>query len=393
MLFGVLARSERVRSAVRQAVVSGRWMFGIHVQGDCSWLSQWPLADWQSFVMWPDPDAAFLRGVPVDRILDLNCASFLPESQCVVPKRERRWDLCIVSRASTIKRIAETLRMVRLVLDRYSGLRVNFIVPDRRVLRRGERTYKSDEVVRAYFEEPRRLFSATELRQLSFISASTEAFGNFPIAHDIIANIIAQSKFLFLWSHAEGTPRVIGEALLAGTPCIVSAKLRSGLAQALASQPTVVLDDTSPADDAARIVSAVSNYYEFEVDVPRAQALFADAVNRPRLVAALSALLIRNGHRVDGEWFLDDLPLRLCGHGRKRDLQFMYNAELFSRWFDRLEATDPYDEDCVCGSDGLVDRRAFEDLHRFAERAQAAVRRTRFVVGTTRRRLFTFMRS
>jgi len=392
LLYGVIARSARVRSVIRDAAASGRWMFGIHVQGDCSYLAKWPLEDWQSFVMWPDRDAGFLRGLPPEQVVDLNCVSFLPESEAVVPKAARRWDLCVVSRAAEIKRIEQTLHLIRLVLDRYPALRVNFIVPDPRVLQHGERTYTADGVVRAYFDGPKRIFSAAQLRQISFISSSTESFGKFPLAHDVVANVLAQSKFLFLWSHAEGTPRVIGEALLTGTPCIVSARLRSGMAPALANQATVVLDDNDPAQDADRIVSSIRRHEEFEVNVTAARDSFADAVNRPRLVADLSAMLTRRGHAVQGEWFLEDLPLRLCCHGRKWDLQFVYNPALFFAWFERVETIDPYDEDHVCGDTGPIDRRAFEDLHRAVEKVAHLMRRTRFVAGTTRRRLLAFVR-
>ena len=392
-LYGVIARSAKVRDAIRNAAASGRWIFGIHVQGDCSYLSRWPIEDWQSFVMWPDRDAGFLRGVPEHQVVPLNCVSFLPDSERVVPKSGRRWDLCVVSRASEIKRISETLNIVKRVLDRYPSLRVNFIVPDPRVLQHGKRTYAADGIERAYFELPKRIFSATELRQVSFLSPSTEAFGKFPIAHDVVANVVAQSKFLFLWSHAEGTPRAIGEALLAGTPCIVSARLRSGMARGLAGQPTVVLDDNDPSGDADAIVSALMRHDEYDVDAAAARDAFADAVNRPRLLAALSQLLTRQGYGVGGEWYLEDLPLRLCGHGRKWDLQFMYHSALFFQWFERVESADPYDEDHVCGDEGPVDRRPFEELQRTIDKARQAIRRTRVVAGTTRRRLLAFVRS
>jgi hypothetical protein len=128
------------------------------------------------------------------------------------------------------------------------------------------------------------------------------------------------------------------------------------------------------------------------VDVRSAREGFADALNRPRLVAALSAILARGGHGAQGEWFLEDLPLRLCCHGRKWDLQFMSNPDLFFRWFERVETVDPYDEDHVCGSEGPVDRRNLEELHRAFENVRHVMRRTRFVAGTTRRKLLALVR-
>lgn len=392
LFYGVIARSRRVRDAIRSASDSGRWIFGIHIQGDCSHLSRWPLEDWQAFVMWPDPGARFLTGVPPTRLIKLNCVSFLPEPDAVVPRTARRWDLCVVSRASAIKRIEETLHLVRLVMDRRPGLRVNFIVPDSREMGRGRKTYSAD-VVRAYFEGPKALFSAAELRQISFISPSVEAFGRLPVAHDVVASIVGQSKFLLMWSHSEGTPRAMGEALLTGTPCITSARLRSGLAGLLASQPGVVLDDVDPARDADRIAQAIEEHGDYHVALASAREAFSDARNRPRLVERLREVIEELGHQVNGEWFLEDLPLRLCGHGRKWDLQFINSPALFFRWFERVESVDPYDEDRICGTGGAVDRRPFEEVLRFLEAANRRFRLAgRAIAAMARRRIVSFVR-
>jgi hypothetical protein len=373
VLYGVIARSRRAREFVRRAADSDQWIFGVHVQGDCTHLSRWPLEPWQAFVMWPDATVPFLADVPVDQLVDLNCVNFLPQTVGPFPKTGRRWDICVVSRASQIKRIAETLELIKLVLDRYPTLRVNFVVPDPRRLRHGDRTYAIDDIERHYFELPKRLFSTSQLRQMSFLSASVESFGQFPIAHDVIQSLLAQSKFLLLSSRAEGTPRVIGEALLVGTPCMVSARLRSGMTPYLTRQPTVVLDDDDPVRAAGQVISALQRYEQFDVDVAGARDAFAEGMNRPRLVARLSEILRRRGHAVEGDWVLDDLHLRLCGHGRKRDLQFLNNPDLLFRWFAHVDSVDPYDEDNICGRGGAVDRRRFDAGRRFAGRVSRRV--------------------
>ena len=36
---------------------SKKWIFGIHVQGDPSNITSWPLEDWHDFLMWPNKEA------------------------------------------------------------------------------------------------------------------------------------------------------------------------------------------------------------------------------------------------------------------------------------------------------------------------------------------------
>src|SRR3954454_6115945 len=93
VLRGAIAQSEEVRDHLARTARDGSWLYGIHIQGNLSsggtWT--WPLEDWQSFVMWPDPDATFLRGLPEDRLLALNCANFLPEP--AKTDGDRTWDV------------------------------------------------------------------------------------------------------------------------------------------------------------------------------------------------------------------------------------------------------------------------------------------------------------
>lgn len=347
VLHGAVAKSRAVRECLAKAVAAGRWRFGVHVQGDCSHLERWPIESWQSFIMWTDPTSAFLQNVPAAQLVNLNCVNFLPDAVGPALTVDRRWDVCVVSRASTIKRIAETLQLIRLVLNRCPRLRVNFIVPDPRVLRQGTNTYDHNFIDRRYFELPLSLFGASELRQMSFISASAESFGNFPVAHDVVQTLLQQSRFMLLASHSEGTPRVVGESLLVGTPCVVSRRLRSGLQPYLAKQPGVMLDDDDLEVAADQLVQALADRHAMTVDIDAARDAFSDDVNRPRLIAQLSSVMAREGHPVEGEWTLDDLHLRLCGHGRKHNAQFLDDGDLFVRWLDGLDTADPYDEDRI----------------------------------------------
>ena len=51
----------------------------------------------------------------------------------------------------------------------------------------------------------------------------------------------------------------------------------------------------------------------------------------------LENLLITKSFKVEGNWFLKNLNLRLCGHGNLNSYQFLYNQNIFFDWFKKAE--------------------------------------------------------
>ena len=75
-----------------------------------------PLADWHAFVMWPDPTTRFIRTLRDGLLVPLNCVNFLREPTPTAVAAPLS-DITIVTRASPIKRPAETLAVLRALLD------------------------------------------------------------------------------------------------------------------------------------------------------------------------------------------------------------------------------------------------------------------------------------
>ncbi|HEY2010090.1 MAG TPA: hypothetical protein VGH23_13950 [Rhizomicrobium sp.] len=353
---GSLLRTPAIRERLIENSRAGRWLYGVQIQGDCSFLKAWPLEPWQSFILWPKPDEPYLANVPRDMLLNLNCVNFMPDFD--PPPLARNVDLCVISRPSVIKRIEETLLTLRALMDLRPGLTATLIVPDPRRIELGSRSYAAQDIDRRYFELPLQLFSAKELKQLSFISTSEQAFGRFPLAQDMMTDVLARSRFMYLASHREGTPRVIAEALLTGTPCIVSRHLVSGILPSLDNSNSLAVED-DPAVAARQIADALENYARFWVDIAAARQSFSTSVNQPRLRAWLAAKIMAAGRPVSGRWLLDDLNMRLAGHGRRVNLQFMDKPESLLAWLDVIEtlggpgAPDPYDDDALFGRKSL----------------------------------------
>jgi glycosyltransferase involved in cell wall biosynthesis len=347
-IWGLPRISSKVREFLNFQSQSGKWIFGVHVQGDLSHLDRWPLEDWIGFVMWPDLNAKFLSNVEPRKRIPLNCVNFMPSELATATSRNRIWDICLISRASSIKRIDDSLEIIRLLINKNPSIKILSIVPDNR--RFGD---SMDAVDNKYFDLPMKNFSSKQLKHLTFLSSSTEAFGQYPLSDVFTKEIILQSKFVMLNSHSEGTPRSLAEALLLGTPVIVSENLRSGINNVFDGANSVqISDDNSMA--AEQILKSLSKYDTFRVDRQKSRVLFSESDNLLNLKEFITGLYPQISDS-DGRWHIDNLHLRLACHGQKKNLQFFNRSELFFDWFERVEKIctldSDIDEDYLSGDD------------------------------------------
>ena len=332
-LYGLPARSRKVKNYITQT--SGkRWIYGVHLQGSLKHLKEWPLEPWQAFISWSNPKSPFLSNVPTEKLIDINHINLLPEFGFT--PRPKIWDIIIISRPSKIKRIQESVFIIKKLMLKRPELKTIFIVPTP--------SRQAKDIDRSFFELPKRLFSTKEMKNTSFIVSPTESFGNFPVSSELISKLISQSKFLLLTSHREGGPRAIGEALLAGTPCIISKNLDTGIVGVFDNKNTLTIDDNI---DLAtqQINQGLQNYSSFKIDDKKICRLCSERHNKPIFKAKLSKLLTQMSYQVAGEWYLEDLSFRLCGHGRKFSFQSLDDDRQFFFWFDKITSVNPYDED------------------------------------------------
>jgi hypothetical protein len=370
VLRGAIAQSQEVRDHLARTVADGEWLYGVHIQGDVSSAGVWPLEDWQAFVMWPDTGASFLQGLPEDRVLPINCANLLPEP---APQGgARTWDLCVLTRPSWIKRPVSSLHIIKHLLEARPDAEFVVVAHDPRDVTLGRRLYERQEIDQEFFELPQKLFSARELARISFIASSTQAFGVFPLTTSFVSEILGRSRMLLLTSHSEGTPRVLSEALLAGTPCAVSRQLTSGLNVFLDDRNSVRVSD-EPAEAAREMAAALDDPRRFAIDRDETRRLFSAAHNAPLLRERVSAMIERAGRPVEGEWSLEQLHLRLAGHGEKINYQLMRGGDQFFAWLDAVQA-DPYDEDALVRALGVRDPYA-RSTGSWRERLAARLRR------------------
>src|SRR3989344_5952530 len=115
VLYGFMTKSSKVKKYLEENSKNRKWIYGVHIQGDCSYMKEWPLETWQSFIMWLDVKASFLSNVPGEKLMDMNCINFMPD---IEPQKDtiKKWDICVASRSSKIKRIAETVYTIKKLM-------------------------------------------------------------------------------------------------------------------------------------------------------------------------------------------------------------------------------------------------------------------------------------
>ena len=356
VLRGLPARSKKIREFLTKMSKENKWIFGVHIQGNCQHMQYWPVSEWESFYMWGDiKNSKFLSNIQDAKIIPLTAEYFLPKNN--IYNSKKKWDICIVSRPSKIKRIEETLYTIKELFKLKKDLKVIFIVPDPRIQSQGSRTYKLG-IDEKFFKLPKLIFSCTELKNITFLSSSQESFGNFPIPHSFIQEIISRSKFIFINSYLEGGPRVLAEAFSLNVPCIVSNKLQSGLRSFFNEKNIIEIDD-SPKVAANQILRGLNNYKFFDFKYLNLENIFNEEVNQRKLKELLEEkfLILKNNNSI---WYLNDLLFRLPCHGYKNDMQFFYNENLFFEWIKGINNLNKeFSEDILFSEITSKDKKKF----------------------------------
>lgn len=363
-LRGLPRTSNAVKEFLLREASDKNWIFGIHVQGDCSYLSEWPIEGWESFFMWSDWEVNPFSSIPVDKRCNFTCINFMQDVDEAIVHSKKPFDLCIVTRPAAIKRFDETLGLLAEIYKKRPSTKTVLIAPDPRESSRNFGFRQKKEEAAILFSKIQNYFSSEALRNISFISSSTEFFGQFPVSQQLIISLLAMSKTSLLYSHSEGVPRCIIESLLVGTPVFVSRNLRSGLRDVLTSENSWSLTDDLE-HDAQMICTTLDNEstLEFSSDVYRQK--FCESKTVPKFKSYLSSLFVDGQVSDDESWRLDNLCNRLSCHGQKANLQYFNNDELFFRWLRQALESPSEIEDCIYGPYDYSDKSTGSFLKQF----------------------------
>ena len=367
-LFGVPAKFNNVKKILTKLSLNREWVFGVHVQGDLSWYGKWKREGWQDFFMWSNKNDFFLEDVAKEDITELTCINFYNNK--IFKKRDelKIYDLCNISRFSSIKKIDLTLSIFKKILEHNINLKLLLIAPYPSLENRFNFLSKEERYINNTLKNIKNIFNTQELNQIDFICSNSNFFGNFPVKNETLYNLIHSSKNLLLNSHQEGVPRVIIEALCLNTKVIISNKLKSGIQKYLNYKNSFVFNEIEnkySADENASLISnQIIDYINRKdlIDIKDNQSnFFNEDINIPRLKNFFSTIFNKKKNNFDNkeeDWHLYNLNKRLACHGHSMDLYFYNNDKAFFNWFEKIKnAQNNRCEDFLYGESSKLDKK------------------------------------
>jgi len=343
-LFGVPSKFNKVKKFLTTLSLNKEWIFGIHIQMDLSWYGKWKKENWQNFFMWSNKDDFILKDIKEEEKTELTCINFYGSEIFKKKNKTKIYDICNVSRFSSLKKIDLTLQIFKKILEHDINKKLLLIAPYPASNFIFDNFSKEGRYVKNNLKKMNTIFSAKQLKQIDFICSNADIFGNFPVKENTLYNLINSSENLLLNSHQEGVPRVIIEALCLNTNVIVSNKLKSGIGKYLNNRNSFIFkeEDNNLDQKATSITSQIIDYMnkkKLEITADNQNDFFNENINIPKLKNFFSNLFASKGINFDNkeeDWHLYDLNKRLACHGQAYDYFFLNNDEAFFNWFRKI---------------------------------------------------------
>lgn len=246
---------------------------------------------------------------------------------------EKEYDLCCVTRFSSLKRTKFTFQIFKNILKKNSKCRILFISP---IASNFKNDYENEVI-----QSVRKIFNPKELDQIDFICNSQEYFGNFPLSDNLIYKLISSSSNLMLNSHQEGVPRVIIEALILNCKVIVSKKLKSGINNLLNSNNSLIYEDN---DNPFDVANEIENFIKVNKNKNNNNLINKNEFLAENNVSKFKEFIRQicrnkgiNKNFSDDFWFLDNLIKRLPCHNNLVNYTLMNNDKAFFKWFSEIQ--------------------------------------------------------
>ncbi len=346
-LWGVPAKSKKVKKFLLEITKKKEWIFGIHVQGNVDWIGKWQKQNWQQFFMWPNKNQKFLDNIPKEIITNLTCINFYTDNLLKNRIEKKKYDLISITRFTSLKKIQLNIRIYKELLKINPKLKIILVSP----IPENQNKFLLDEGIKT-LEEFKKIvkneMTPIQLKQIEFICSPQRYFDRLPLSDDFIYDLISISKNLLLTSHMEGVPRVIVEALNLKTNVIVSSKLVCGTTvyqndtNSFSYEENEKLDDKLKAENIAKqIHEYLEKGYTYQNKVD--SEIFLEKENIPKLKLFFKQIFVKNNISFNDEnWCLENLTKRLACHGDTYSLAILNNEKAFFNWFNKISTPDAH---------------------------------------------------
>lgn len=348
VLRGITKKSKKIDNILIQQNRQKKWIFGIHIQGDCSNLNSWPYKEWHNFFMWPNKKDRFLQNVAADKIIELTCINFLGEEIKNFSNLKKKIEIISITRFSSIKNIHLTLEIFKKLSNKNNNYIFFLIAPKEKPKKR---FFLNKEL--KYFKEIEKIIENiqknSKYKNIKFIIQNTNEKGFFPLTEEEIYRKIAESKYLILNSYREGVPRVLIEAICLNTKVIISNKLSFGLGKYLNLNNAFIYDEKNKnmeeiVDDIHKELIKKNNTQIKNKNMNQ----FDENLNKIKLFNFLKKILISKNIELEDiyheSWKMDNLKYRLACHFKLANHQIMKSEDLFIKWFHKVNNDQFYED-------------------------------------------------
>jgi len=343
VLFGVVSKFRSVKKFINEMYNTKKWIFGIHVNGDPSWYGKWKREEWQEFFMWPNSNDEIFKNINSNLKTELCCINFYKKKIFKEYIYKKNYDICSITRFSSIKKIDLTINIYKNLLKINPNLKLLLIAtyPKSNV---EVINSKEDRYIKNTLYKIKYSLSHNEKKRIDFICSPEDLFGNFPLTDNTIYNLISLSKNLLLTSHQEGTPRVIIEAICLNTKIIFCKRLKSGINTFLNKTNSFAYkdDNVKPRFIAKQIYKYINlksqNINKSKDNIEN----FSEEKNIPKLKIFFERLINSKNLQLNKKerWYLHDLNKRLACHSNSFGLTFYNNDKAFFNWFKKINKND-----------------------------------------------------
>jgi hypothetical protein len=325
-----------------------KWIFGVNLSGSYERISEFPNYKFISFMLCYSKDSPYLQNIEPTKIIDLCYINFC-KTYDYEPKN-KYWDISVISRDSSIKRVISTVKLIDQLTKKNSKLKILMIVPDERtILQKLNFPVFNFLYKDSYFNLIKKNLDIIQSKQIDFISCDVEIFGNHTLSEKTIHKFISDSKFVMINSKKEGINRTIIEGFLYGAKAIIPIDLESEIVELYLNEKNTVFIDDNFEKSSEKILENISKYEESDVNKIYFREKLSDnnGNNQRLLKERISKIFEKKSLIMDGKWYLNNLNFRLCNHGSFGTHTISNNKNKFFKWFDRIEKLneDFIDED------------------------------------------------
>jgi len=287
----------RIRKAFRKT--QRHYFVGVHYGWTASSI---PLYENCDFLMTPQQIDTNRN----NQIIHIPLASRNFTPQCFQNKNQiKYWDILCVSRMAKFKNLDYLLKSIRKIFDKGYNYKVLMIVSEnKKIYAKKFYTNLMDD----YYS----LFSYNERQNFSIMLLSSNiGFAGLPF--EVMSHFYNSSKIFTLFSNAEGSSKVISEALLCGLPVVVKDNLEGGGRDFLRKNNSILFSSFENAHES--LIQAVEHYNLFKVENETLRQNLSEEFSLEKLKEYFKRLFEENGQTFDGKLInTDHLNIRIPAH-------------------------------------------------------------------------------